>query len=89
MSFSLSDQEKEFLIQLARDTISTFLTTGSKKKQKYFSENLKSPAGVFVTLHEKGELRGCIGYVEGIKPLQDLCLSEWMRLNNWILKYLF
>lgn len=71
MSFSLSDQEKEFLIQLARDTISTFLTTGSKKKQKYFSENLKSPAGVFVTLHEKGELRGCIGYVEGIKPLQD------------------
>ena len=26
---------------------------------------------MFVTLHEKGELRGCIGYVEGIKPLQD------------------
>ena len=76
MSFSLSDQEKEFLLQLARESIITFLTSGSKKKQKYFSENLKTPAGVFVTLHEKGDLRGCIGYVEGVKPLQDAVMDN-------------
>lgn len=25
--------------------------------------------GLFVTLHKRGELRGCIGYIEGIRPL--------------------
>lgn len=76
MSFSLSDQEKQFLVKLARDTIITFLTSGKKKKEPYFSENLKTPTGVFVTLHENGDLRGCIGYVEGVKPLQDAVIDN-------------
>jgi AmmeMemoRadiSam system protein A len=76
MSFSLSDQEKQFLVKLARDTIITFLTSGKKKKESYFSENLKTPTGVFVTLHENGDLRGCIGYVEGVKPLQDAVIDN-------------
>ena len=76
MSFSLSDQEKQFLVKLARDTIITFLTSGKKKKESYFSENLKTPTGVFVTLHEDGDLRGCIGYVEGVKPLQDAVIDN-------------
>ncbi|MEJ2543594.1 MAG: AmmeMemoRadiSam system protein A [Calditrichaceae bacterium] len=76
MSFSLSEQEKQFLLKLARDTIITFLTSGKKKKEKYFSENLKTPTGVFVTLHEAGDLRGCIGYVEGVKPLQDAVIDN-------------
>ncbi|MDD3094934.1 MAG: AmmeMemoRadiSam system protein A [Candidatus Neomarinimicrobiota bacterium] len=25
--------------------------------------------GLFVTLHKQGELRGCIGYIEGVRPL--------------------
>ena len=28
-------------------------------------------AGLFVTLNKKGELRGCIGYIHGIKPLGE------------------
>ena len=76
MSFSLSNQEKQFLLQLARDTIITFLTSGNKKREKYFSDNLKTPTGVFVTLHEAGDLRGCIGYVEGVKPLQDAVIDN-------------
>lgn len=76
MHFSLNDQEKEFLLKLVRESIITFLTSGSKKKPKYFSENLKTPTGVFVTLHEHGDLRGCIGYVEGIKPLQDAVIDN-------------
>ena len=76
MSFSLSDQEKQYLLKLARDTIITFLTSGTKKKEQYFSYNLKTPTGVFVTLHEHGDLRGCIGYVEGVKPLQDAVIDN-------------
>ncbi|MBW6458823.1 MAG: AmmeMemoRadiSam system protein A [FCB group bacterium] len=26
--------------------------------------------GIFVTLHKKGQLRGCIGYIEGVRPLE-------------------
>lgn len=27
--------------------------------------------GLFITLHKEGNLRGCIGYIEGIKPLSE------------------
>ena len=30
---------------------------------------LREKRGVFVTLHRQGALRGCIGYIQGIKPL--------------------
>ncbi|MEA2077149.1 MAG: AmmeMemoRadiSam system protein A [Candidatus Marinimicrobia bacterium] len=29
----------------------------------------KKELGLFVTLHEEGDLRGCIGYIQGFKPL--------------------
>jgi len=32
---------------------------------------LEQPRGAFVTLTAAGNLRGCIGYIEGIKPLMD------------------
>lgn len=32
---------------------------------------LREPRGAFVTLKHRGELRGCIGYVEAIKPLAE------------------
>ncbi len=31
----------------------------------------KEKRGVFVSLHKKGELRGCIGYIKGYKSLGD------------------
>jgi AmmeMemoRadiSam system protein A len=42
-------------------------------------EGAHAVQGAFVTLHKAGQLRGCIGYVEGIKPLwqavQDLAVE--------------
>jgi AmmeMemoRadiSam system protein A len=66
----LTQEEKIFLLSLARKTIS--LKTENKKfpQAQYFSEALGQLAGVFVTLNKNNQLRGCIGYVEGIKPLQ-------------------
>jgi AmmeMemoRadiSam system protein A len=31
---------------------------------------------VFVTLHRQGRLRGCIGYIEGIKPLAEAVVDN-------------
>ena len=71
MPFQLNDDEKMFLLRLARRSIKNFLSDRIEKEENYFSDNLKTESGAFVTLHKHGELRGCIGYVVGFKPLQD------------------
>jgi len=71
MNFSLNNQEKIFLLELARTTIQSFLKDNTRPIVEYFSETLKTETGVFVTLHSNKKLRGCIGYVQGYKPLQD------------------
>lgn len=71
MSFSLSTEEKKFLLRLARTSIQSFLESKVKPQTEYFSPTLKTESGVFVTLHKNGELRGCIGYVHGYRPLQN------------------
>jgi hypothetical protein len=68
--FSLNAKEKETLLQLARKSVETAV-----KDQKPYeppapgSESLLQERGVFVTLKEKGELRGCIGLITAMKPL--------------------
>ena len=67
----LNEDEQLFLLQLARNVIAKTSNGETPEMPEYFSETLSTKLGVFVSLHKKGELRGCIGYVEGIKPLQD------------------
>jgi len=37
---------------------------------------LREPRGAFVTLEQNEQLRGCIGYIEGISPLIDAVISN-------------
>jgi len=69
-------EEKKNLLKLARDTITDYLTTGKKKEYPLLSEKFKEERGVFVTLNEHQELRGCIGYIEPIKPLQEAVIDN-------------
>ena len=71
MSFDLNNQEKIFLLKLARTSIRLHLLGKYPEQTPYFSETLKTESGAFVTLHINKELRGCIGYVKAFKPLQD------------------
>lgn len=71
MSFFLNDQEKIFLLRLARKSIRNSLTGHQPDPEKYFSDTLKTHSGAFVTLHINHDLRGCIGYVKAFKPLQE------------------
>lgn len=69
---TLNKDEQEFLLEVARKTIIEH--TGNGKKPDFTSDNpkLSRKCGAFVTLSEKnGALRGCIGYVEAIKPLLE------------------
>jgi len=65
----LSESEKKELIKIARKSIEE--AVAGKKLSVSSPENprLENKRGVFVTLKEGGVLRGCIGYVTGVKPL--------------------
>ena len=65
----LSELEKRELLRIARERIGLAI-----KKRTYSSAEsaggiLDEPAGAFVTLRLRGELRGCIGYIEPRLPL--------------------
>jgi len=62
-----SDRDREQLRQLARDAIASHLSGGPVPTCDCPAG--ARPGGAFVTLHEHGELRGCIGHVEDDAPL--------------------
>lgn len=79
MDFQLTSEEKKFLLDLARRSIYNYLHDQPGPKDAFYSANLETACGAFVTIHIKSELRGCIGYVKGYKALQravsDLAVS--------------
>jgi len=70
----LNDKEKEYLIKLSRATLKAHILNefngfASVLKENPMTEGITGISGVFVTLREDGELRGCIGSIEGREPL--------------------
>ena len=69
VDLGLREEEKKMLHQIAK----TVIENKTKKKPvpefKIDSPVLKENRGAFVSLHKKGQLRGCIGYIEGRGPL--------------------
>ena len=60
------------LLSLARKTIADRLNVKTSIEPAAFDEKIYAEkCGAFVTLHKKGELRGCIGYIEGHKSVPD------------------
>jgi AMMECR1 domain-containing protein len=79
----LSANEQKLLLTLARDTLRLHLSgqNAPDLKKNTLTPSLKQPAGVFVTLKLKkeGALRGCIGYITGIKPR---CLTNRIAIHK-------
>ena len=71
----LNKEEKSFLLSLARRTIERIALGKTPATEDFYSDTLMEKTGVFVTLHKDGDLRGCIGYMEGNRPLQ-VAVSE-------------
>lgn len=68
---SLSEAEQRVLLELARQAIAEAVA-GEKRTLCVPAEGIFSEKrGVFVTLHLRGRLRGCIGVVEAYEPLCD------------------
>lgn len=65
----LSLDEKKELLRIARRAVIAAVSRKNFVPEKPASSALTRRAGAFVTLREKGELRGCIGYIEARIPL--------------------
>jgi AmmeMemoRadiSam system protein B/AmmeMemoRadiSam system protein A len=65
----LSAKDKATLMNIARTTIEDCVKGEKVPDFEIDSPILKEKRGAFVTIRENGQLRGCIGYIEAIKPL--------------------
>jgi len=80
--FTLTDQEKQILLRIARNTIEKYVRQRQRPDidTSGFTSNLFQNAGAFVTLNEDGQLRGCIGRFNPDEPLykvvQDMAISS-------------
>ena len=77
MELNLEQQKK--LLLLARKTIAEYLKADNTIGEIDLSDPVFSEKrGVFVTLHIKGNLRGCIGYIVAYAPLQEAVVEMAM-----------
>ena len=78
----LTKDEKKTLLVLARRAIEAAvkepgeLDPDALIKGLDLTKALRKPMGAFVTLHKRGRLRGCIGYLQPIAPLFKAVISN-------------
>ncbi|HRD02767.1 MAG TPA: AmmeMemoRadiSam system protein A [Candidatus Saccharicenans sp.] len=71
----LNDEEKLFLLKLAREAITFYLREGQLPAISTDNPELTKKQGAFVTLKVNDQLRGCIGYPLPFKPLYQTVLE--------------
>jgi AmmeMemoRadiSam system protein A len=71
----VTEEEKQALLGIARGAILQAFRGHSSRPRapeagaESLPERLRRPGGAFVTIRHRGELRGCIGYIESPLPL--------------------
>lgn len=69
IDLGLNEQDKRTLHSIAKAVIENKVRGKTVPEFKIDSPALTEKRGAFVTIHKKGQLRGCIGYMEGRGPL--------------------
>jgi AmmeMemoRadiSam system protein A len=79
VDLGLTDQEKKSLHHIARTVIEARANGSAPPSCEAETPTLQEKRGAFVSLHSRGRLRGCIGYIQAVKPLyktiQDMALA--------------
>jgi len=70
-SDDVDEATKAYLLKLARAALEASVRGQKAPSTADAPKSTRSPSGCFVTLHKRGELRGCVGYIEPVKPLAD------------------
>jgi AmmeMemoRadiSam system protein A len=61
------------VVELAKETVESYIRKGEMPKPRELTPEMRERAGVFVSLHKHGQLRGCIGTFE---PAKDNVADE-------------
>ena len=69
----MAEGELHPVVKLAKQAVESYVRTGKVLSAEELSPEMKERAGVFVSLHEHGQLRGCIGTFE---PAKDNVAEE-------------
>jgi MEMO1 family protein len=69
--FMLTAEDKGQLLRLARAAVEEYVTRGTVVEDRTGNPKFLPPRGVFVTLTKRGDLRGCIGFIEPVAPLSQ------------------
>ena len=69
VDLGLNQEEKKTLHHIVRTVVENKARGKAVPEFKIESPVLKENRGAFVTIHKRGQLRGCIGYIEGHGPL--------------------
>lgn len=71
-NFNITQNDAEILLKVSRETLENYTKNGKQINFEYpITDGLYQVAGLFVTLHKNGRLRGCIGYILGQKPIWE------------------
>jgi len=70
---SFEIEQPSSLVKLAKKTVETYVKEGKTLRPEELTPEMKQKAGVFVSIHKLGELRGCIGTIE---PTRDNVAEE-------------
>ena len=65
----LAEPEQRLLLRIAREALVEAVRTGGLADIEKPDGAPEEKCGAFVTLHKRGNLRGCVGYIESAKPL--------------------
>lgn len=71
----MNETQKKILLKIARDTVEAVIGGKPTLEPKSDDPELNANCGCFVTLKNKGQLRGCIGQFTSEKPLIELVVE--------------
>src|SRR5690606_28010076 len=69
----LNPDEEKLLLRIAREGLTAYVMESRRIELDGYplTRELRARHGAFVTLHEKGELRGCIGHTKSLESLAE------------------
>jgi AmmeMemoRadiSam system protein A len=71
----MNNEQKQILLKTARDTVKAVITNKLVPTPQSDDPELKVNCGCFVTLKNRGQLRGCIGQFTSEVPLIELVVE--------------
>jgi len=69
VTFQLTETDQQLLLKIARDAVRSYLAQETPRLPDAAAGILKESRGIFVSIHKRGDLRGCIGNIHPTSPL--------------------